>query len=202
MEFFGFPKIPRLKRECVFTEKIDGTNAQIHIRPADFDEEGYMPVMELGVDTQIEVDGKAHYIRAGSRNKWLGMVKPDNMGFGAWVHQHAHELAKLGPGQHFGEWWGAGIRRTYGLTEKRFSLFNTARWTTADRPECCSVVPVLHVGGLEDTEAVLANLRMGSRAARGFARPEGIVVYHSASRSMFKVLLENDELPKGVADAR
>lgn len=30
-EFNGFPKIARLSRECVITEKIDGTNAQIFI---------------------------------------------------------------------------------------------------------------------------------------------------------------------------
>ena len=34
----------------------------------------------------------------------------------------------------------------------------------------------------------------------GFMRPEGIVIYHHASGGMFKVLLENDEPPKGVRD--
>lgn len=29
--------------------------------------------------------------------------------------------------------------------------------------------------------------------------PEGVIVYHSASRSYFKVLLENDAEPKGKA---
>jgi hypothetical protein len=28
-------------------------------------------------------------------------------------------------------------------------------------------------------------------------KPEGIVVYHTASRSLFKVTLEKDESPKG-----
>ena len=28
-EFVGFPKIPRLTRDCVITEKLDGTNASI-----------------------------------------------------------------------------------------------------------------------------------------------------------------------------
>jgi len=31
MEFVSFPKIARLSRECVITEKIDGTNASIYI---------------------------------------------------------------------------------------------------------------------------------------------------------------------------
>jgi hypothetical protein len=30
-EFAGFPKISRLSRDCIITEKIDGTNAQILI---------------------------------------------------------------------------------------------------------------------------------------------------------------------------
>lgn len=30
-EFKEFPKMGRLSRECVVTEKIDGTNAQIYI---------------------------------------------------------------------------------------------------------------------------------------------------------------------------
>jgi hypothetical protein len=35
------------------------------------------------------------------------------------------------------------------------------------------------------------------RAAR--RNPEGVIVYHSAARQSFKVLLENDHLPKGAA---
>lgn len=31
LEFEAFQKIPRLRRDCVITEKLDGTNAQVHI---------------------------------------------------------------------------------------------------------------------------------------------------------------------------
>ena len=31
MEFEEFPKVPRLSRGCVITEKIDGTNAQVMV---------------------------------------------------------------------------------------------------------------------------------------------------------------------------
>ena len=31
IEFSGFSKISRLSRECVISEKIDGTNSQIYI---------------------------------------------------------------------------------------------------------------------------------------------------------------------------
>lgn len=187
-EFKEFEKIARLKRAVTITEKIDGTNAQVHLRPADGD-------LEFGIDTQVEVGGSAYYIRAGSRNRWLGHSgSDDNFGFGAWVYQHAHELAALGEGAHYGEWWGSGIQRRYGLTEKRFSLFNTGRWTDESKPTCCHVVPVLYQGTLEGVDTALSKLRSeGSMAAPGFMLPEGIVVYHSASRTLFKVTLEKDE---------
>ena len=35
IQFEAFDKIPRLKRGCVITEKIDGTNAQIYIPEAE-----------------------------------------------------------------------------------------------------------------------------------------------------------------------
>lgn len=175
-EFKAWPKIPRLRRGIVITEKIDGTNAIIH-------------VAEDGV------------VSAGSRTRWVTPEK-DNFGFASWVAAHAEELRELGPGYHYGEWWGPGIQRGYGIDAKRFSLFNTSRWQDgrATRPACCSVVPVLfqgidHGGAVE---GCLARLRTeGSVAAPGFMKPEGVVVFHSAASQLFKVLLENDELPKG-----
>ena len=118
-EFQGFPKIARYSRECVITEKIDGTNAQIFI----------------GEDEEFLV---------GSRKRWI-TPDADNFGFARWAHEHRDELLELGPGRHFGEWWGQGIQRRYGLDEKRFSLFNTHRWGE-ERPSCCHVVPVIDKG--------------------------------------------------------
>ena len=101
-DFVAFPKIPRLSRRCVITEKIDGTNACIFI----------------GEDGEFLV---------GSRTRWI-TPENDNHGFARWAYEHKDELLGLGPGRHFGEWWGQGIQRGYGLKEKRFSLFNTSRW--------------------------------------------------------------------------
>jgi len=175
-DFEEFPKIARLSRRCVITEKIDGTNAQVFIH------EGAGPAD----------------IRAGSRNRWL-TAEQDNFGFAKWVEEHAGELIELGPGRHFGEWWGSGIQRKYGLGEKRFSLFNTARWGT-ERPSCCHVVPVLYEGLFHD-EAVEDALRklagFGSFAAPGFMDPEGVVIWHEAARVLFKKTLVKDEEPKG-----
>jgi hypothetical protein len=110
----------------------------------------------------------------------------------------------LGPGSHFGEWWGLGIQRRYGIPEKRFSLFNVSRWTETPPPPCCHLVPVLYTGDF-DTVAIdgcLERLRTeGSVAAPGFMQPEGVVVYHVATRTLFKRTLEKDEQPKGQKEA-
>lgn len=177
-EFVGFPKMARLNREIVITEKIDGTNAQIHI--AD--------------------DGVT--MRVGSRTRWITPLD-DNYGFARWAGDNREELLKLGPGSHFGEWWGAGIQRKYGMPRKVFSLFNTDRWDVNDDlkqpPACCRVVPVLY-RGLFDQDIIKARLFKlgfdGSAAAPGFMDPEGIVIYHTAAKTMFKVTLEDDDTPK------
>lgn len=179
MEFIEFPKIPRLSRECVITEKIDGTNAQICITP-----EGEFLV--------------------GSRTRWI-TPDNDNYGFARWAYENKDELMRLGVGSHFGEWWGNGIQRGYGLSngDKRFSLFNVHRWADAlVRPRCCGLVPTIYTG-IFDTDKILDALTMlknnGSFAAPGFMNPEGVVVYHTAAKQMFKKTILKDEEWKGKA---
>lgn len=191
-EFQEFGKIARLKRGCVITEKIDGTNAQIHI--AD----------DLAPFTLQSGRGVVPFM-VGSRNRWI-FPENDNFGFAKWAYENADELLKLGPGRHFGEWWGAGIQRRYGLgatNERRFSLFNSGRWTGDNPPPaCCLVVPILYAGPFDTAaiDGVLEGLRRsGSVAAPGFMDPEGIVIYHEASRQLFKVTLDDDAVPKSLA---
>lgn len=169
--FEAFPKIPRLNRTIIVSEKIDGTNACVHVAE----------------------DGT---VLAGSRTRWI-TPDDDNMGFAKWVKAHEEELrVGLGLGTHFGEWWGCGIQRRYGLTEKRFSLFNTDRWGKDDaRPSCCHVVPVIYQGPFSQyaiDEALYVLKEQGSRAAPGFTKPEGVVIFHNYSRQMFKVTLDGD----------
>lgn len=179
--FVEWPKIHRYNRSIVVTEKIDGTNAQIYIN-----------------DT-----GDRAY--AGSRNKWIS-VEDDNYGFARWVADNHDALLALGPGHHYGEWWGAGIQRRYGMTHKKFSLFNTSRWDDGTLPriknqEQIGVVPVLCQGLITevDVRAVLAGLKeRGSVAAPGFMDPEGIVVYHTPSRNLYKMTLDKNDEHKGV----
>lgn len=178
-EFEAFAKIPRLRRGCVITEKLDGTNAQLY-----FPEDGG-PML------------------VGSRNRWI-TPDADNYGFARWAYEHEAELRGLGFGRHYGEWWGAGIQRRYGLTEKRFSLFNVGRWEApgVTLPSCVSLVPKLYEGPWSDAavEGALEQLRTGgSVASPGFMDPEGIVVSHVASRSLYKVTIKGDETHKGEA---
>jgi hypothetical protein len=198
-EFQEFKKIPRLSREIVITEKIDGTNGLIYI------------------------DG-ANNIFAGSRSRWLwgsiqNEIHNDNMGFAQWVKTNKEELLKLGKGYHYGEWWGKGIQRGYNLQEKRFSLFNVGRWCLFNEepklisidpktkiekyqeklPECCYVVPILY-DGIFDTTIIFNTLKVlelkGSFVSLGFMKPEGIVIYHKQGNIYFKKTIENDEKGK------
>lgn len=176
MEFETFDKIARLSRGCAITEKIDGTNACIAIS-----EDGGFFV--------------------GSRSRWI-TPEDDNFGFARWAYERKESLLALGPGRHFGEWWGSGIQRGYGLQkgEKRFSLFNTSRWIATAPPACCLVVPVLYTGIFTSTavDDALELLRtQGSQAAPGFMKPEGVIVYQSAGRVYFKKTLDKDEEWKG-----
>jgi hypothetical protein len=190
--FTSFAKMARLQREVIITEKIDGTNAQIYITD----------------------DGR---MLTGSRTRWI-YPEDDNFGFAAWARDNKDELMQLGPGRHFGEWWGQGIQRNYGLDERRFSLFNVSRWClhgetpqpipTADPrivkmqevlPACCHLVPILRRGINISTlaESALYELtQRGSVAAPGFMHPEGIVVFHTAGNVGFKMTLDNDGVPK------
>lgn len=179
-EFRPWPKTPRLNRSMIITEKIDGTNACVYVSD----------------------DG---LVGAQSRNR---IITPDadNAGFARWVYANAGALSDvLGPGYHYGEWWGSGIQRAYGLKngDKRFSLFNSDRWSAEDvaQVDGLEVVPVLHRGQFltESIDVVVANLRMHGSYATDFDRPEGIIVFLPAARQGFKVLLEGDELPKSVA---
>jgi len=211
--FQEFAKIARLNREIIITEKIDGTNAQVFIVDGNDVTEDV-----IGLPFVAQVDG--FLVAAGSRTRWI-TPQQDNHGFAKWVQDHAHELIQLGPGRHFGEWWGPGIQRGYGQREKRFSLFNTSRWLDSHEtqtmvipekatlaPQCCYVVPVLYRGLFGTAESGLTSAvstclerlwTFGSVASPGFMRPEGLVVYHTAANIFFKVTLEKDEVPKSLA---
>jgi hypothetical protein len=189
------------------TETIDGTHAAVIVETLEH-EGDYTDDVVAVVQTPDDV---WYGVYAQSRKRLLKPGKStDNFEFAGWVEENALDLAAgLGEGYHFGEWYGTGIQRAYGLDHKRFALFNVGRWHDQQAngcgpdvvPECCSVVPVLAVGAFvpETWNEALADLNQdGSAAAPGFDNPEGIVVFHSAARQSFKVTLEGDESRKGV----
>lgn len=192
MLFQEFPKMARLTRECIITEKIDGTNAQIIIgATTEYDHKVLCSAVIIG-DT---------FLATASRTRII-TPEDDNFGFARWAHSNAEALIHgLGHGRHFGEWWGQGIQRGYGLKEKRFSLFNASRWTAQAAEQFgCHVVPILFQGMFDtkEVDACIEVLRTnGSRAVPGFMSPEGVVVFHVAGQVGFKKTLEKDEVPKG-----
>lgn len=179
IEFRPWPKVPRLNRDIIVTEKIDGTNAAVGVTE----------------------DGEVY---AQSRTRLI-TPQADNFGFAAWVASKSAELAAaLGPGLHFGEWYGKGIQRGYGMTDRQFRLFNVERYESVPFGELglpeVGTVPRLYTGPFSQQaiENCIAILREhGSNVGTG--QPEGIVVFHVAAGQMFKVTLEGDEKPKSAA---
>jgi hypothetical protein len=160
-----YPKTYRLwDQKIEVTEKIDGTNGVIYI-PED-----------------------SSFVMAGSRNRWV-TPDDDNAGFAAWVAENEEDLMLLGPGFHYGEWWGKGIQRGYGMDRKVFSLFNPERYQS--KPSCCDVVPVLFRGTLADYAIDSRNFRFGnSKAALKYGveynRTEGTMVYLKGTGVLLK----------------
>jgi len=216
IEFRSFGKIPRLFRDIVITEKIDGANAAVGINFYSLDLPADYPMPDRDIDCKFvdrggrDVNGMVNYavVYAQSRKRVITPEK-DNHGFARWVWDNAESLVNdLGEGLHFGEWWGSGVNRGYGLPkgEKRFSLFNVKRWSFQQeipfKTPGLGVVPVLYRGSF-DTGVIRVELdkleSFGSSAAPGFNKPEGIVVYHTAGNTLFKATIENDAQPKSVA---
>jgi hypothetical protein len=182
-DFAKWPSIQRLSSEtCWITEKIDGTNGIIFVP-----DEPDKPIL------------------AGSRERWLSNEDgtppekgKDNYTFGAWVYERRDSLRRLGPGYHYGEFYGAGIQRRYGLTTKRFASFEY--WRDDIQIPDVDVVPVLYTG--EPTEGILFDTlqylkAMGSILVPGFMKPEGIVItFKNMKSAKFKKLCENDKIHK------
>lgn len=217
-EFSDFAKMARFSRRAIVTEKIDGTNGQINI--VNLNEN---PIPQSIIDDKFPgvIRHEEFILIPGSRNGWL-TSKPDNYGFHKWVEENKAELVKLGPGRHFGEWWGSGINRGYGFKkgERFFSLFNVQRWHSVGEtplespnldprkpstftevlPACCLHVPILWIGQFDEVNVnhLLTSLKEnGSVAAPGFDNPEGIVIFHVAANVGFKKTINKDEQPKG-----
>jgi hypothetical protein len=224
MRFVEFKKIPRLSRDVIITEKLDGSNGQIVIMSkekiilecenCDYTSQDFIDKFCLYIhpdNPHVEEKDKL-YIFAASRNRWLNVGKQnDNHAFAYWVKENAPDLVMLGEGRHYGEYYGKSIQRGYGLDHKRFALFNTSKWQNRGlkliddkqqyAPVPCEVVPTLYEGNF-DTQVIEYYLdklaREGSVAVRGFKPAEGVVIYHTASGHYYKKTVENDAKPKSL----
>ena len=175
--FKAWPKIPRLENEVYhITEKIDGTNAAIIIKP-----------LEKFVDALPIWYNDVYAIGAQSRTRLI-TPEDDNFGFAKWVKDNAEQLiADLGVGYHYGEWWGNGIQRGYGLEERRFSLFNPTKYSSV----CHNIPEILTVDIMPD-DHTLKHLLVthGSYIVPGYMRPEGLVIYAEKAKTYWKVIID------------
>ncbi len=183
--FQGFPKVMRLEKSTVtITEKIDGTNACIV-----FDDRGIMCQSRKRVITPDD----------------------DNAGFAQWAYTNSEELFDiLGEGRHFGEWWGLGIQRRYGLDHKVFSLFNTHRWYDQLGIDGFRVgdarlasVPLLGHTDMREvgwySQSIASKLLWTGSHAAPFMDPEGLMLYFHAFGKYLKMPF--DPAPKSASGA-
>lgn len=209
-EFEAWPKTPRYYRDIVVTEKIDGTNGAVCIERfpyGEFSGTSTPPEATLVKGTELDEFGNPvdEYLVVAQSRKRIATPDKDNAGFARWVWDNAALLVDdLGPGRHFGEWWGQGIQRNYGQSGKYFSLFNTSKWwgVNFSTLQLC-VVPVLYQGphhqdSIEDCLTDLANEGSYVAAPDWTGKAEGVCIFHTASNKVYKVMLENDETPKSL----
>lgn len=206
IEFVPWPKTPRLFREIIITEKIDGTNSAVIIQELDFDN------ADPNALAQVNVDDVLYEVAAQSRNRLITPGKTtDNYDFAAFVEKNAEALVRaLGVGHHFGEWWGEGIGKRYGeyvKNQRNFSLFNVDRYRDvvlylndeSGRSVLVEPVPALFRGEFsEDAIRDIAGelLTNGSVAAPFAPKPEGIMIYHTQSKQVYKFTFDNNDKGK------
>jgi len=203
LEFEKFSSIGRLYREVVITEKIDGMNAGIVIKQCLGEDLYRNAITHVSHVPFNGYEDCKFAVGVQTRRQFIDTTK-DNQGLAAWVLAHARELViTLGPGKHYGEWWGRNIQRSYHQPRNWFSLFNTKRWNkdNVGHIDGLLTVPVLYSGPYEDWVNTMQLHRLeteGSFAAREVDgrkldfRAEGIVGWHTALDTYYKVTLDGD----------
>lgn len=207
IEFQAWPKTPRLFRDIVITEKVDGTNSAViieEINPElDYEAEGDPFVL-----AQVERGGSTYAVAAQSRNRLIFPGKTtDNHGFAGFVQENAEQLFDLlGPGRHYGEWWGKGIQGRYSVNFKGFALFNTEKhedlyeWfrDTSIGDVLVEAMPVLYKGPYSEQKIreTLSELNTNGSLVSFRDKAEGIVVFHTQSRKVYKVTLDGNDKGK------
>lgn len=211
IDFKAWPKIARLTNEhMTITEKIDGTNACVIILPYDPDHEAQIQAGQAKCFGD-ESTSVMYTFAVQSRKRMIYPGKDtDNAGFAAWAWEHAQELIwALGFGYHYGEWYGRGIQRGYGMMEKRFALFNPWRYDHISLGACTiecvpqlEVVPVLYEGPAceGEIEKALTALELGGSLVAPGEKAEGVIVQYKLSGSTYKAFVDDDGIPKSLKE--
>lgn len=210
IEFQAWPKTPRLFRDIVITEKVDGTNSAVIIQEWPDRAEASPERLAL-----INRDGVLYEVAAQSRKRLITPGKTtDNFGFAKFVQENAEKLFDLlGPGRHFGEWWGSGIQGRYdtkkltGKGLRGFALFNVEKhdglheWFHDDPnyDVLVEAMPILYRGPFSEQviRDTLKELKDNGSLVAPFNKAEGIVVFHTQSRQVYKYTIDNDDASKG-----
>lgn len=206
IEFQAWPKTPRLFRDIIITEKMDGANAAVVIQELGEDEH----LVDDTVIATVLHEGKYYVVGAQSRKR-IVTPEDDNYGFAAWVQHNAEDLFDaLGPGRHFGEWWGAGIQGRYQYMKsanmRGFSLFNVDRhqdlrlWTREPGGRQVFVEPALVLYRGPFSEKVirerLEDLKEHGSITSPGDKAEGVCVFHTQSRKVYKYTIDGDDAHK------
>jgi len=169
LKYPSFPSIERIENiRCFINEKIDGTNGMI----------------------EITKDA----LRFGSRNTYLSS-KEDNHGFYKFCKEYITYpvsdiiIRRLYPNNPptypvriYGEWFGKGIQRTYGLKARYFMPFNPYH---ADALTYCGVPYIVYPAELYSGKFSVSQLELcmddlklrGSKVIEDYMNPEGVVIY-------------------------
>lgn len=75
--FIAFPKLARLSRDCVITEKLDGTNAAVIVSEI---------MGDCGPSTSVYAQSRTRMITPGKTT--------DNYGFAAWVKENEEDPSR------------------------------------------------------------------------------------------------------------
>jgi RNA ligase-like protein len=218
IEFEAWPKTPRLSSGGVtITEKIDGTNACVVIMPVDHPANTVESMNGVSlVEKTLNDHSVGLWVVGAQSRKRLIFPGQDNAGFAGWVQENAVDLFDLlGPGRHFGEWWGQGIQRRYNMDHKVFSLFNTHKWSKVAQQRTewferardinMDLVPTLYQGKFSD-QAIENALHVlwanGSFAAHQWGQAgqdaEGVIIRHQSLGGNLKAFVEDDDVPKSL----
>ena len=192
--YSSFPSIERLENiYCVISEKIDGTNGLIEINETN--------------------------VRFGSRNRYISF-SDDNAGFANFFKDYearfkdaAKDITtdKSYPLRIYGEWFGRGIQRGYGLKDKFFMPFSSFYSEKLIEYQVPNVITpnIMYTGkfSMEVVDTCMQQLKLnGSGVVKDYKQPEGIVIffpkYNFRLKETFDGAKWKDALPKSEHDKK